>query len=289
MHSERKLLMGRNASACARDSRPARRKLFGDKAVCRDRWAPGQYEIRSRKPKGSGPARRGPKAGLPRSYQTDPHKHLTWEDLLALIDAERFANSIGLPLTAFLTVTWRSAPEFNAKRRDSWQAHQERLCAALRIFLRDHKITPAYAFVRERVVGMGAHTHFFVHIPSKRWTSVKRKLEKHLLAAGGFSNPRAVKITGDRNGGRGIVHESQRSGVLQYLAKGINPNEMVPTGAGTIPLPTFLGIRPQKQATIPGQRIGCTRNIGPAARKKAGYRDMSTLLELANALPAGTP
>ena len=74
---------------------------------------------------------------------------------------------------------------------------------------------------------------------------------------------------------------SQRLGLLSYLSKALNPDEMVPTGAGMVKLSEFLGIRPENQTSVPVKRVGCSENIVPKARKEASWRDTDDLLRLA--------
>lgn len=251
----------------------------------------GTFDIRARTraPSGSGPVQRGRTAGLPRRFQTDPREHLAWQDLLALMDAERFAAHSRLPLTAHLTVTWRSAPGFKGTEATCWESNHRAVLKALTSFLEQRGVPVAYLYARERVVGRGAHTHFLVHIPRERWHELKPKLKEHLFKAGHFTDPQAVEITGDKLSTPGMIHASQRLGLLTYLGKAINPKEMIPVGAGIIPLSEFLGIRPEAQARLPCMRVSWSQNIGEKARKDAGWRDMKTLLDLANALSDRAP
>jgi hypothetical protein len=211
---------------------------------------------------------------------------MTWQDIAAMIDAMRFASAQEIPLTALLTVTWRSAPGFRGKDENSWAEHHQKLVRKLKSFLTRHGIPAVFIYVRERVVGPGGHTHFVLHIPEDRWTTITIPLERYLQEAGGFTAENAVKITGDKFNTLGIRTDKQRIGLIQYLSKTLNPNEMIATGCGTVPLVTFMGIKPAPHAPLPCKRIGWSENIGPTARKRADYRDMKTPLEVAACFPA---
>ena len=236
----------------------------------------------ARKPKGTGLVTRGRTAGLPRRNQTDPARHLTWQDLGAVYDALTFADDQGTPLTAFLTINWRTASGFNGDDAASWSHHHTRVTEAMKKWLERRGVPAAFAFVRERCRGPGGHTHFLLHLPGERWATLTVALERHLYDAGGFTEASAVHIT--RSSTPGMIRRKQRLGVLQYVAKGINPAELVP-GIGGVLLSTFLGITPKPQVPIPCKRVGCSTSIGPGTRRQAGYTDTDDVLRLASSLP----
>lgn len=242
--------------------------------------------VRTRPPSGIKlTVERGARAGHPRLYQTDRHLHLPWQDLAAVHDADQFANQIGYPLTAFLTVVWRTAPGFDPESQASWGAEQRRFVRRMEAFLEAHGVPIAYLFVRERVVGRGAHAHFMVHLPWQRWTELKPDLEQHLQGAcakWGYTDKRTVMITGDAFKTPGMIHQSQRLGVLAYLAKGINPSEVIETGTGQVLLAKLLDIDTQPQASMPCMRVGWSANLNEAVRKAVGYRDTDDVLRLAD-------
>jgi hypothetical protein len=151
-------------------------------------------------------------------------------------------------------------------------------------FLEAHGIPIAYLYVRERVNGRGAHAHFMVHLPEKRWTDLKPELELRLQGAcakWGYTDKRTVMITGDRWHTLGMIKESQRLGALAYLAKAMSPSEVTETGTGRRLLAELLDIDPQSQASMPCKRVGWSKNLNEAVRKAAGYRDTDDVLRLA--------
>ena len=242
---------------------------------------------RARRPKSTaGLAARGRTAGLPRRSQTDPRMYLPWQDMCATLDAERFAASIGLPLTAHITVAWRNA-EFKGGCAEAWEREHRRFIRKMTDWLKANAVPVAHLFIRERVVGRGGHTHFLVHIPQERWGELKPALESHLQAVlkrHGYTDPNPLKITGDRWNTPGMVQATQRIGLLRYLAKAMNPNEVLYTGAGVRHLHDWLGIEAEQQASVPCKRVGWSEKIGEAARLRAGWRDSEDVLRLSELL-----
>ena len=250
---------------------------------------PHLFECRAyaRKPKSSGLVTRGRTTGLPARYQTDPAVYLTWQDLAAVYDALTFADQQGKPLTAPLTINWRTAPGFDADDPASWSHSHTRITESMRNWLNARCVPVAFTYVRERIVGRGAHTHFLVHLPRERWAELREGLERHLYSAGGFTESSAVHIK-RMNNTSGMKTINQRLGMLQYVGKGINPAETIYIpGSGPVLLSQFIGITPVRQATLPQQckRVGWSENIGPGARAKAGYNDTNDVLRLAASLP----
>jgi hypothetical protein len=219
---------------------------------------------------------------------------MTWQDMAAILDCEAFSARQGMPLTAFVTVNWKSAPGFDARKRMDWEKWHRRFTETLSDWMKPHAPV-AFLYVRERGAKLGAHTHFVVHLPSapaSRWIELKPKLEKQLKAAckrWGFTDPRAVDVTGDKRNTPGMIYPSQRHGLLRYLAKAVNPEELIATGAGKVALHKMIGIRPRSQLPLPCKRVGWTQNIGEATRRAAGWEDIEDVLRLAEHIPEPGP
>jgi hypothetical protein len=243
----------------------------------------------ARRPKCAGSiARRGPTAGLPKTNQTDPRRNLSWEDMCAARNAEAFATASNLPLTAHITVDWRTAPGFVGTSAASWEAEHRHFTRRLNSWLKRRDVRVAHLYVRERCVGRGSHTHFMVHIPPLRWQELKQPLEDFLegvLKARGYTDANLVKITGDAWKTNGMVHETQRRGLLRYLGKAMNPDEVINDGLGLTKLSDFLGIWTEAQASVPCKRVGWTQNIGEKARRTAAWDEIRDVLRLAQAPP----
>ena len=228
---------------------------------------------------------------------------MTWEDIAALLDAERFAAEQNMPLTACLTVTWESSPSFNKDDPKSWDKHHRELIKAIKSHLAKLGIPLAYVFAREILRKKhvetifdgtnitGSHTHLMLHFPSRNkeeWEAVRTSLTEHLQSyltrRLDLSDPKAVFINPLwRNAGPDCPN--QRLGLLKYLGKSLNPRELIATGFGTGKLSKFLGIVPKPHEPLPCKRVGWSANIGEAARLRDGFRDMKTKMDLARALP----
>ena len=158
---------------------------------------------------------------------------------------------------------------------------------ALATWLRRRHLPVAFLYVRERYAGYGSHTHLMVHLPNaspSHWRMLRIAFEKHLqdlCYRKWRMSANAVDVSGNGFNTPGMIHRSQRLGLLSYLSKALNPDEMVPTGAGMVKLSELLGIRAKNQASVPVKRVGCSENIGPKARKEASWRDTDDLLRLA--------
>ncbi len=233
---------------------------------------------------GSPIAKRGPRVGLPKRLQTDKRVNMTLSDMASIINAERFSADIGLPLTAHLTVVWRN-PEFDGENAECWEKEHRKLTRAMRGFLAKHNVKTALVYVRERVIGRGGHTHYLIHLPQNGWDEIRASLEKYLIKqckAWGYTDRHPVKITGNSLT-NGIATQDQRKGLLRYLSKSLNPDEVISNGGTVEPLSSFLGINLEPHCTLPTKRTGSTENISQAARKADGFEDLSDPLSLAEA------
>jgi hypothetical protein len=126
-----------------------------------------------------------------------------------------------------------------------------------------------------------------VHFPPSRWHGLKGFLERELAAAcraRHYSAPHPVKISGDKFKTPGMIKPTQRLGVIRYLSKAMNPNEVFDAGVEMLSLAEFLGIKPKPHSPLPCKRVGWSENIGEKARKTAGWRDKGDILSLASAL-----
>ena len=256
------------------------------------RHSPGSRPVHPRRPRARTAHRlatRGPTTGLPIRAKPDPRKFMTPMQLVGLVNASEFAAQSALRLTAHVTVTWKGLPGFRGTSCAAWSRSHRLLSRHLASFLRDHGITPAYVWTRERVCGRGGHTHLMVHIPPARWKELKLPLQRHLARECGLTHPTAVMITGDRGGTRGMVTSKQRFGLLRYLAKPIDPDAEIPTGAGSVQLSTFLGITPEAQSPLPCKRVGWSENIGLKAQQRADYKGVHDILALSEALHPTSP
>jgi len=73
------------------------------------------------------------------------------------------------------------------------------------------------------------------------------------------------------------------SGLRVYLACGVTPNVELPTFGQLL---AFLGLDHKRGTPLPDgcKRVVWSENIGEAARKRNGWKDRRTMLELENCL-----
>ena len=238
----------------------------------------------NRTPKHRGMAKRGPSAGMPLRHSTFSSKYMTKEDALALVDAADFAEKVlHLPLTAHMTVTWQSAPNFNKNSPASYTQVHQRLMRALREFLGREGIELVFDCARENIVGQGGHSHYRIHLPPDDWARRRVRLTKYVSERMGFRDSRALLITPYRLPNAGETTSHQRRGQMQYQLGSMDPNVELPTFG---PLLAFLGLKHKPGAALPNgcKRVVWSENIGESARKRKGWKDRRTMLELENYL-----
>jgi hypothetical protein len=115
----------------------------------------------------------------------------------------------------------------------------------------DNKLKPTYAWSLEAPHGT-VSAHVLIHLPQELVGSFRVRLAKWLEGLSGSTVPsRALDLRPIYN----LV------GATRYLLKGINP-----TWA------EHLAIKPVHQGEIIGKRSGFSRNLGPAARRRTGYK-----------------
>jgi hypothetical protein len=120
-----------------------------------------------------------------------------------------------------------------------------------RAAVNDNGIKPTYVWSLEAPYGV-ASAHLLVHLPPKLARGFGNRLKSWLEGIrSGSVTARAVDV-------RPIYNQV---GATRYILKGINH-----AWAG------HLAIEPVPQGEIIGKRSGFSRNLGPAARHRAGYK-----------------
>jgi hypothetical protein len=178
-----------------------------------------------------------------------------------------------------LTITWRQSARFIQSQWESyWRTLQTALFDQLTKYLLRLGIRTALVWVRERVRGIGVHTHALVHLgPNPR--ALKAGLQAHLDRLFEFG-PTGIHISMGEYGAKTVT---MRAGALRYFCKGIDPAAFRYVGwsGETENIAAALGIRYQgPQGTIKIKRCGASQNIGPAARREAGWREIRDLFSL---------
>jgi len=186
-----------------------------------------------------------------------------------------------------LTIAWNRSASF---AEGQWPALQTRLFDHLIRYLRCQGIPAAFVWVRERARGMGPHTHALVHLgrkPTAVWPRLRARLD-HMFRF----DPTGIDIS---MGAHGAKTATMRAGMLRYVCKGIDHAAFRYVGLDgeTENIAAALGIRHRgQQGIVEIKRCGTSQNIGPAARRQAGWteiRDIASLNRSLNPLSDGHP
>lgn len=169
--------------------------------------------------------------------------------------ATRIAAKLGTPLNWMVTINFDEA---SIASRDASLSLQKLIAQRFAPWLRrtasnDNHAPPTYVWALE-APGRTVSAHWLVHIPAGMDRAFQTRMVKWLEGlSGGSMWPRALHfqpITDLINARR-------------YVLKGVNPIWA-----------SHLGVRPKPQGAIQGKRSGFSKNLGPTARKRAGYRPM---------------
>ncbi len=227
----------------------------------------------------------GPLIGLPKRPRTDRRRALDLDQVRALVNAAAFAQAQGHPLVAGLTLTWRLMDGF---AEQAWPAAQVRVLDSMSKWLRRRGIVPTFVWVRERVPGRGAHTHLLLHLSRDDTAGLAEQLRGYLAGAFGFRDEAAPSGRAERGvavsrGRFGAWTPAMRAGLLRYCLKGLDPAAFRYVGqAGeTENIGAALGIEHRgPQGLIAVKRCGTSQNIGPTARRLAGWAEVRDLAGL---------
>jgi hypothetical protein len=204
------------------------------------------------------------------------------DQLKNLVNAFAFAESNFLPLNGGLVVIWRHCPFYN---QSNWSELQTTSFSHLAKFLQRQSIIATFVWTRERATGHGAHTHILLHL-GETPMAVCRTLRDELMRKFKFA-PSGLHIS---MGDFGMRTSQMRAGHLRYLLKGFDHGISRYTGIGaeTEKLADVLGIQDRgSQGIIEMKRCGTSQNIGIAARRAAGWREVNDLTGLHRILYPG--
>ena len=219
--------------------------------------------------------RTGQYAGLPKRPQIDRTRYLTRKQVRDIINAAAYAKSAGLALNAQITVTWQNARSFEI---ESWAEIQTAFFDKMSRHLKEHGVTPAFIWTRERQHGKGPHTHGGIHLGPKP-ASIVRDLKRQLDSKFGFDEM-GIKLD---IGKFGLMKNTMRTGMLRYALKALAHADFRYTGIGseTENIGHLLGIGHRgSQGMISIKRAGASQNITKAARKAAGWAEIRELERL---------
>lgn len=178
-------------------------------------------------------------------------QHINRVPAVNIHHATRFAQRAGVPLNTMVTVNFT---ELDASEKAS-RLFRRLLAQRFAPWLRRSaptktKFAPTYVWTLESVASTTA-AHWLVHLPKGVRRAFATKLDAWLASLSG-RKPQARTIQ--------IKRVYNMIGARRYVLKGVNPAWA-----------NHLGVRPSDQGIVNGKRSGFSRNLGPAARKAAGY------------------
>ena len=178
--------------------------------------------------------------------------------------ATRFAATLGQPLNQFVTINFTKCSHEGSDASFTFRALVSRRFAP---WLRRHPRnrackSPTHVWVVEHAGGQVA-VHWAVHVPGGLIQEFRRRL------------PRWVSSLVGRRPDDSAIHcrpIDNITGLKRYMLKGIDPAWAA-----------FFKVHAVDQGEIVGRRSGFSKNLGPAARRRAGYRPQR---RFGNAVPA---
>lgn len=180
-------------------------------------------------------------------------QHINRYPAVNIHHARRYAAKLGVPLNLMVTVNFGMAGIDGEVVSPTLQRLlAQRLAPWLRrAAVNDNGIKPTYVWTLEAPHGH-VSGHLLIHLPPKLARDFHKRLKAWLEGLAGNALPnRAIYIRPIKN----VV------GATRYILKGIN--------AVWGP---HLAVDPVAQGEITGKRSGFSRNLGPAARTRGGYK-----------------
>lgn len=208
---------------------------------------------------------------------------MTRPQAVELINASTYADKIGCPLTAHVTVHWAMSSAFSESSAiispRKQMAFQGALFEkAIKWLKRKGLERVAYTWTREWTRQKHIHTHWRLNLPRHLWDEFKM----FLLCSGNFSHDRlgltgeAIRITGGstrrRCSARGARTSGERTGQLLYVLKALKPTTRLPGTTDGVFDP--LGIGTEQGLPIRGKRCGTSQTISSKARADGGWQDV---------------
>lgn len=179
--------------------------------------------------------------------------HINRHPAVNIHHATRMAKRQGTPLNWAVTINFGVAGIDPAVAS---QLFQRLLAQRFAPWLRrsasnDNNLPPTYVWTLEAPNGP-VNGHWLLHLPDRLFGQFERRLSRWFEGLSGQPiPPRALHFQPIYN----------PTGMRWYALKGINPVWA-----------KHLGVMHVPQGTITGKRSGSSRNLGPLARARAGYR-----------------
>lgn len=180
--------------------------------------------------------------------------HINRHPAVNIHHATKYCDCIGLPLNLFVTINFTCAGCSSERASELLRKMiSQRFAPWLRRTASNvSEVPPTYVWTMEAAGGQLA-AHILVHIPKELAKEFEARIRDWLLKLLGYSSldPAVVRIKPIY----GLI------GARRYILKGTSPVWA-----------RHLGVDPVSQGIVIGKRSGFSRNLGPEARKKGGYR-----------------
>jgi hypothetical protein len=179
--------------------------------------------------------------------------HINRNPAVNIHHATRYSEQIGLPLNRFITINFTQT---SCPHSDAGAVFRRMLAERFAPWFRrtaqvGRVIPPTYVWSMEGAGGQAA-LHWLVHIPAGQLRAFERKLFDWLASL--LGEPPAAGVVK-------VQSVYNLVGARRYILKGTDPIWA-----------KHLGVRAVDQGVVIGKRSGFSKNLGPAARKRAGYR-----------------
>lgn len=180
-------------------------------------------------------------------------RHINRHPAVNIHHARRYSEREGIPFNLAVTINFGIA---GVPPEEASRLLQKLLAQRFAPWLRrspanDNNLSPTYAWSLEAPYGT-VSAHLMIHLPPQLINSFQRRLRAWLVGLLGSAVPsRAIDMRPVYN----------RIGFTRYILKGIAPE-----WAG------HLAVDPLPQGEIIGKRTGFSRNLGPTARRRKGYK-----------------
>lgn len=172
-----------------------------------------------------------------------------------LMHARRYAEEAGYPLNYMFSINWNLVGVNSLESTAMFKEVKKRVLRAWRYKMRDlpeNTRALRHLEVQENPYSI-PNTHWLMHLPSSDHANW---IEFVILQ-------RLSKLISQTVPEEAVHHEyvKHSGGVLKYINKGINPAYA-----------DYLHLKHVDQGNVVGPRTATSRNLGPAARKKAKWR-----------------
>lgn len=197
-------------------------------------------------------------------------------EFASIYAAAEFAAEFGLWLDTMVTLNWKLLGYANNEVQDGHLAFTK----CMRDWLSRRGVPVAFVYSHENAAAYGVHTHVAVHVPN-RWTTLPEEFRRWVRGWArhrmGQRVPGAVRVRGAGQDKPGETTKAKRAPWLHwlrvhYLLKSYDRSTVVQSarhspGSQPVYLGELIAFPWRPSGPVPTrQRVGASRNLGPARR-----------------------